>query len=64
MKVGDRLGLNDRYFVFRESTGELIFTTDSREQLYNRFYNLTIDLSNDYIIYDNILNDYFYLYEV
>ena len=54
----------DRYFIFRISNGELILTTNHLNDIYKSIYYLSKDLTNDYIVYDNYLNEYIDLLEV
>lgn len=53
-----------RFIVFKVNNGEVIYQTNSRDELYNRFYNLNRDLSHNYLIFDNLINDYFNIEEV
>lgn len=53
------MNITDRFYIFRKSTGELVVTCDDLDILYQKINVLKMDLTFDYIVYDNNENRYF-----
>ena len=53
------MNITDRFYIFRKSTGELVVSCDDIDTLYQKINNLKMDLTYDYIVFDNYANRYF-----